>query len=262
MEKILFLNVSRDYLLDWLENYTRPAHAFPIFTDKGAINLLTIRKSSERDVWEIEMLYSHIDNGKQITEPALRGVSLKILHLNSERVELIFKCPHPALQDFCAKLLTEIENRWSANSVTNKALMEKLSDFHLDLKNLHILNQRMMESIESQQKNQIEKIRELIQYNRLEQGEIEKTLDAIRRVLKVLLTRESTISLDIRQTLEEQNKLIKMESNLQQKFELTIPVIPYFLAYKIEWASEIGVEIDKLHEEVKNIWQQLLIKTD
>ena len=100
-------------------------------------------------------------------------------------------------------------------------------------------------------------VQELIKSTRIEQGEINQTLDAIRRVLKVLDSNTSKNNGQIRELISNANTIIESKLSVEQKVELTLPIIPYFLDYKVELASGSDMDINALVEEIKNQWKVL-----
>lgn len=231
MEKTLFLDTSRDLFISWLEDYDQP------------LNLQRVRKSLEKNVWQMEYInLTSTEDGRTVAQPIPNAIWFKIISLASDRIECTIKCPHPRFQDYCSQLLSDINERWPQNQ---QEIMSRLT-------HLVELNQAIFHEINDSQKKQLEKISEMVQHDRLEQGEMGRTIDAIRRVLRNVLANNSEIGPDIFAILKEQESAIENASDLRHKFELSIPLLP-FLSYKIEWSSDMRQDFDQLNQ----IWQQL-----
>ncbi len=100
-------------------------------------------------------------------------------------------------------------------------------------------------------------IQESIKLARIEQSEILRTLDAIRRVLKILQSTTSVNNEQTREIITNANAIIESNLGIQQKVELTLPIIPYFLDYKFELATGSNANINALIEQIKQQWQVL-----
>jgi hypothetical protein len=101
-------------------------------------------------------------------------------------------------------------------------------------------------------------ILEWIQLGRMEQGEMERTLDAIRRVLLTMQTLDVKLGAAMREAIEGAQTAVNSKLDLRQKLELTLPIIPIFLDYKVELTAGSEVDLNAAREELKRRWQALL----
>ncbi len=95
----------------------------------------------------------------------------------------------------------------------------------------------------------LETILEEIRQQRIEQDEMQSTLDAIRRVLKYV--QETGFSVDdsaIRQSLTDIYTAINSDLSFRQQLELSIPVIPFLLEYKV--GLDAGVDLEAIWKEL------------
>jgi len=96
----------------------------------------------------------------------------------------------------------------------------------------------------------IEAILTEVRQNRIEQGELQRILDAIRRTLKHIQVAGLPVDdKEIEDTLAEIYKEIVSGLGLQQQLELSLPVIPFLLEYKV--ALDAGVDLGAIWKELK-----------
>lgn len=104
----------------------------------------------------------------------------------------------------------------------------------------------------------IYEISKVIELDRVEQGEIARTLDAIRRAMIIVLDSNSLLDADLRQFIMSARKVIDSHLGVSQKLEVTLPIIPLLLDYKIELESGSNADWQAAINEVKQRWQGLL----
>jgi hypothetical protein len=100
-------------------------------------------------------------------------------------------------------------------------------------------------------KNQtiLETVLEEIHQQRMEQGEIQSILDAIRRALKHV--QEAGLPVDdpaIRQSLADIYEAVNSDLSFRQQLELSIPVIPFLIEYKV--GLDAGVDLGAVWREL------------
>ncbi len=108
----------------------------------------------------------------------------------------------------------------------------------------------------------LSQILDLIHLGWLEQGEMSRTLDAIRRALKVMQTADANLSAELHEAITglQQQSGVESKLSLQQKLELALPIIPLFLNYKVELAVGSEVDLNAVKDEMRERWQALIGK--
>ncbi|MBN2004211.1 MAG: caspase family protein [Anaerolineae bacterium] len=96
--------------------------------------------------------------------------------------------------------------------------------------------------------NTLSLILQELHQGRIEQAEMGNTIDAVRRAIKYVLTVNETMGEEIKQSLSEIYNSVNAGLNFQQQFELSLPVIPFLLDYKVA----LGGEVD-----LGAVWQEL-----
>ncbi|MBK8988208.1 MAG: caspase family protein [Chloroflexi bacterium] len=92
----------------------------------------------------------------------------------------------------------------------------------------------------------LERILSELHYQRLEQAEMERTVESVRRVLQ-----QNQITDDeLKELMEKVYRQVTSSLSMEEQFELTLPVIPLLLNYKISLSG--GVELDALWQEFKD----------
>ncbi len=94
--------------------------------------------------------------------------------------------------------------------------------------------------------SELEPVLEAVRENRLALTEMRLLLDAIRRVLAVW-QREGVPG------VERLEKALKTHGGPRHKLEATLPLLPPWLAYKVEW----GTEVEKSMREVRGIVERI-----
>ncbi len=98
----------------------------------------------------------------------------------------------------------------------------------------------------------LKKIFDEVHVGRIEQGELQRTLDAIRRVIKFIIDKGVKVSdPSVIKLLENIYQSVNSGLTFDQQFELTLPVIPFLLDYKMK--VEAGVDLQA-------IWQELIAR--
>lgn len=96
----------------------------------------------------------------------------------------------------------------------------------------------------------VQEVLDAIRFGRLEQGDMRRTLDAVRRVLKYQHGAEG--ALEKKELTEALNKIyesINSDLDFHQGLELTIPIIPLLLQYKVD----VGAGVD-----LASVWNKLV----
>jgi len=125
-------------------------------------------------------------------------------------------------------------------------LGERLDNLAADLKRaLAIIYQR----ISPESRDTLEKILVAIQQQRFVQTELQSTLNAVRRTLKHIQVAGLPIAdHEIQQTLADIYQAVNSNQDFQQQLELSIPIIPLLLEYKI--GLDAGVDLGAVWKEL------------
>jgi hypothetical protein len=99
-----------------------------------------------------------------------------------------------------------------------------------------------------------------VHQGRIEQGEVLRTLDAIRRVIRYNQALDSEQCGEIRDLSKKANKAIKSRMSVNQKLELTLPLLPAFLNYKFEVVKGSELDLEILRSEILEVWNDLLAR--
>jgi CheY-like chemotaxis protein len=92
----------------------------------------------------------------------------------------------------------------------------------------------------------------------VEQGEMVRTLDAIRRVLRFMQSSKPAVDLLTQDYLSSAALAIDSKLELQQKLEFTLPILPFFLDYKFEMVRTNKADLQKITREVQKQWKLLM----
>jgi hypothetical protein len=99
----------------------------------------------------------------------------------------------------------------------------------------------------------LEAVLEAVQQDRLEQGEMRRTLEAVRRALIALQGRElPALQADLRRGMDELPAVINSDLTLKNKLELTLPIIPLLLDYKVELEAAAGLDLRQIWENLRH----------
>lgn len=105
---------------------------------------------------------------------------------------------------------------------------------------------------------QLGQILDLVKSGRLDQGEMERTLDAIRRALRVMQANDTEFGAEMREAIASFHSVVESTLGLTQKLELTLPIVPGFLEYKVELDAGSNLDLNALRAEISQRWQSLL----
>jgi hypothetical protein len=104
------------------------------------------------------------------------------------------------------------------------------------------------------EQSQLEPVLNAVRQNQMALAEMERILDAIRRVLAAW-QREGLPAPDAQthRSLERIEAAVAKEGGPRHKLEATIPLLPPFLAYKIEWGGEMRNSLDFLQKQLDEL---------
>lgn len=101
----------------------------------------------------------------------------------------------------------------------------------------------------------LDKILGEVHQGRIEQGELQRTVDATRRSIRHILDTGVKINdADVVKSLSDIYESVNSSLTFEQQFELTLPVIPFLLEYKINLGAGIDLQAvwDELISRLKN----------
>lgn len=275
LQLTLFIETSPDFFISWLGDHTRGAanQIFP--TEKGKIGLNRARPLYPPGYFGTNIMYVgmggfyyYTSNGNEdFAFPLSEIIRFKIVPLTSERIEVIAECTQPVAENYFLDLLESINKRWPQSPDFETRLKTYLTEIKQSLdagltdikQGLAILYKRLED--DTYQKS-LAQILELIQAERMNQGEMRQILDAIRRALQILLSPDTQLDTEIRGAIVSANKAIESEMDLQQKLELTLPIIPFFLNHKIELAAGSSINLNATYDELRKRWESLVTTSD
>lgn len=203
-------------------------------------------------------LGDHIQNAVVYANGPVEGV-IRIVRVTEQQSALIYRSATSQGQLFMNALIKKIRadglEAVPNDSVHSLEMLQKTLDIEFaELK-------RGLAVIYLQDKGSREnlaQVQRLIQLDRLEQSEIGNTLDAIRRILRFMQLNKSGLDSTAKNVLEQAQSAIESELSLHQRLELTLPVIPFFLEYKIELSTGSQLDLKAVLEEAGQRWQGLL----
>lgn len=157
-----------------------------------------------------------------------------------------------------AKIETEAKKSgWAPPSLepvgpTLEDVMQRLDELELNLgdklDNLKRGQSVIYHRLPAQDQVSLEEIRQEIRLGRVEQAQVANTVETVRKALKYFLATETTTDAEIKQTLDDIYQAVNGNLDFQQQLELTLPVIPFLLEYKVG----LGVGVD-----LGAVWQEL-----
>lgn len=133
-------------------------------------------------------------------------------------------------------------------------LLNRLDSIHIDLgekiNDLKLGQAAIYKHIDHKTQLTLQDILEAIRLGRIEQGYLQRTLDAVRRVLKHQQNVGSSIDeRELKESLDKIYQSINSDLNFHQGVELTIPIIPLLLQYKVD----VGAGVD-----LASVWAELV----
>jgi hypothetical protein len=101
--------------------------------------------------------------------------------------------------------------------------------------------------------SQSDPVLEAVQENRLALAEMERTLDAIRRVMKIWQREGVPLSPGAKHVLEKVEGGLKRPLEIEQQLELTLPLIPHILVYKMGFSGEMLASLKALFNLIREL---------
>lgn len=182
-------------------------------------------------------------------------IEFKMISLTPNRIEIAAECNQPVVTPYFIYLLSEMNKRWpqTADVVTELARIKKA--FETGLAELKAGQSAIYAKIGGMEQYSLQKILEAVQQGRIEQGEIQRTIDAIRRTLKNLQSEGVAINdADVKKALDDIYCSISSSLDVHHQFELSLPVIPFLLEYKLGIGG--NVDLIAIWNRLKNLAHQ------
>jgi len=96
-----------------------------------------------------------------------------------------------------------------------------------------------------------------VQQGRLEQGEMQATLDALRRAMRVVMKEGLPMETELRAAVADLTEAVESSLGLERKLELALPLLP-LLTYKIELGVGSEMDLHDLWNELRARWRRLV----
>lgn len=254
------LETSQEYFCNWLEDFTRDAPNKNFPTEKGRISLQRARPapygfSGNRYMYMEGHYFAPAKDGSETVYLSM-SIDFQIISLNQDRIEIVAECSQPAVEGYFQFLLGEISKRWSPI----KSSEQRISELHeVVLNGFSELKQSQSTLINIQEK--LSQVFGAIQNGQIEQSEMNRTLDAVRRALRYMQKQDITLSKEVTEQVRQANEIVDSKIDLQQKIELTIPILPLFLSYKAEFGVAVDFDLESLYKEIQATLLSLMKKS-
>lgn len=256
MRITFFIAAAPSYFCNWLEDFTRHAYDVTFPTEKGRISLQRATPSGVGNFVHMTMGGFYMvekDTETAWAYPLGRVIDFKIISLAPDRIEIQASCHQPVAQQYFVDLLGEINKRWPQSDDINAQLLNLKATLEAGVAEIK-KGQAEISSLVRENEKYLSQIREAVQQGRIEQGEIARYMDAIRRVVQYIIARgDSEFSPEVLDRAAKAEATLNGGLSLQQKLELTIPILPMFLNYKVELGA--GTTI---HAEAQKTWDALI----
>lgn len=154
------------------------------------------------------------------------------------------------------KRLNLVEYQMEANtsaSIPATELMPHLKEIKDSIGDLKRGQAVIYRKIDEVYREPLKQIVELIQMGRLEQGEMTRTIEAIRLALRAM----QTTDLKLTQEIQDAAAVVESDLEIQQKLELSLPLIPLLLQYKVEISAGSEADLNEALDRIKERWNFL-----
>ena len=126
-----------------------------------------------------------------------------------------------------------------------------------------MLGQEAIGHFLSETRNQeLQSIIQLLHDGSIQQEDMKNALDIILQAVAILQPSQHKISSEIENSLRGASLALDSDLNLQGKLELTLPIIPLLLDYKVEVAAANIIDLNKMWEDLKRKWRKQTRQTD
>jgi hypothetical protein len=107
-------------------------------------------------------------------------------------------------------------------------------------------------------RDDLERILAAVHQGRMEQGEMQATLQALRRAMGAVMQRGLPMDAELRAAVADLTEAVESSLGLEQKLELSLPLIPTFLAYKLELAVDSETDLHDVWDELRERWRRMV----
>ncbi|MDP2161801.1 MAG: hypothetical protein Q8K02_15060, partial [Flavobacterium sp.] len=229
MKTNFIINTSQEFFCNWIRDFTLDASQRDFPTEKGYISLQQARLHQKGYSGSFYMcMHGHYVTppigDAQTAYPIDSVIEFKIIPLDQNRIEIFSECSQSVVESYYIFILEEISKRWIQIQGSEKQISEIQQAVMNSLIEIQ-QSQKTLINIEEK----ISKVIEAIHNGQMKQGEMIRTLDAIRRALKYLQKEKLNLSDNDKGHINQSNEIINSKIDIQQKIELTLPILPLFL---------------------------------
>jgi hypothetical protein len=107
-------------------------------------------------------------------------------------------------------------------------------------------------------RDDLERILAAVHQGRMEQSEMQATLQALRRAMGAVMQRGLPMDAELRAAVADLTEAVESSLGLEQKLELSLPLIPTFLAYKLELAVDSETDLHDVWDELRERWRRMV----
>lgn len=101
----------------------------------------------------------------------------------------------------------------------------------------------------------------MIRQGAMEKVEMMQMLEMVGQAMSLLQENQESLSLDVRNAVADVNSALSSEASIQGKLELTLPIIPLLLDYKVELTAANSADLFKFWENAQNWWKSLTARS-
>jgi len=112
--------------------------------------------------------------------------------------------------------------------------------------------------LERSHADELNAIMNALQDGKFEQREMAETLQGIERTLLIMRKYNARLDKRVREAVDDLTEAVESNLGLQQKLELALPIVPFFLDYKVELGAGSDVDLNKVWDELKERWSRLV----
>jgi len=98
----------------------------------------------------------------------------------------------------------------------------------------------------------------LIQQGDVQQDEMVQMLASVKTALSALEQNQISLNDDVREVISNASSALNSEASLQGKLELTLPIIPLLLDYKVELGMTDSIDLNQIWENTQKWWKSLV----
>lgn len=112
--------------------------------------------------------------------------------------------------------------------------------------------------LERNHADELNSIMNALQESKLVQSEMTETLQSIERTLLIMRKYNARLDKQVREAVDDLTQAVESNLGVQQKFELALPIVPFFLDYKVELGTGSDVDLNKVWDDLKERWSRLV----